>query len=100
MNKAPLVVSPQALEDLEETWLFIAQDNVEAADRFEQKIRKTFCSLTENPGIGHKREDLTDKPVLFSRKPVRAGRPSLTSLSGHIGRPGSFVIIRKWVFIG
>ena len=72
MNKAPLVVSPQALEDLEEMWSFIAQDNVEAADR----------------------------SVLFSRKPVRAGRPSLTSLSGHIGRPGSFVIIRKWVFIG
>ena len=65
MNRAPFVVSPQALEDLEEMWLFIAQDNVEAADRFEQKIRKTFCRLAENPGIGHRREDITDKPVLF-----------------------------------
>lgn len=65
MNKAPFVVSPQALEDLDEIWRFIAQDNVEAADRFEQRIRKTFYSLAENPGTGHSREDITDKPVLF-----------------------------------
>ncbi len=65
MSKAPFVVSPQALEDLDEIWLFNAQDNVEAAVRFEQRIRKTFYSLAENPGIGHRREDITDKPVLF-----------------------------------
>jgi plasmid stabilization system protein ParE len=65
MNKAALVLSPRALEDLDEIWWFIAQDNVDAAERFEQRIRQTLCRLAENPGIGHGRTDITDKPVLL-----------------------------------
>jgi len=39
---------------------------VEAADRLMGEIFEAFEALARNPGIGHKREDLTKIPVLFS----------------------------------
>jgi antitoxin ParD1/3/4/toxin ParE1/3/4 len=65
VSRALFAVSPQALEDLDEIWLFIARDDVGAADRFERRIREAFYRLARNPGIGPKREDITGKPVLF-----------------------------------
>jgi len=54
-----------AEQDLDDLWEYIAQDSVEAADRVIAKMFKAFEALARNPGIGHKREDLTDFPVLF-----------------------------------
>ncbi len=65
MKKARFVVSPPALEDLDATWLFIARDSAEAADRIQRQIRDTFYLLAGQPRMGHRREELTDKPVLF-----------------------------------
>ena len=59
------ILSEAALADLDEIWLYIATDNVRAADRVIDKIYETTYLLAENPGMGHKREDLTDKPVRF-----------------------------------
>jgi plasmid stabilization system protein ParE len=43
----------------------IAQDDVEAADRWDAKLRDAFGMLARNPHAGHPRKDLTDHPVLF-----------------------------------
>jgi antitoxin ParD1/3/4/toxin ParE1/3/4 len=59
------VLSIDAELDLDEIWAFIAQDSVNAADRWIGKLFDAFESLACNPGIGHKRKDLTDCPVLF-----------------------------------
>jgi plasmid stabilization system protein ParE len=51
--------------DLNEIWEYIAQDNLDAADRWIEKLFEAFESLARNPGLGHKREDLTAYPILF-----------------------------------
>jgi len=43
----------------------IAADKVDAADRWIGKVFDAFEALARTPGMGHKREDLTDYPVLF-----------------------------------
>jgi plasmid stabilization system protein ParE len=52
------VLSTGAELDLDEIWEYIAQDNIRAADRWVD-------ALARNPGMGHKREDLTAYPILF-----------------------------------
>ena len=51
--------------DLDEIWEYIAADDVEAADRWTGKLFDAFEALGKAPGMGHKREDLTDYAVLF-----------------------------------
>lgn len=51
--------------DLDEIWEYIAADNIDAADRWIGKLFDAFEALGQRPGIGHRREDLTDYPVLF-----------------------------------
>jgi plasmid stabilization system protein ParE len=59
------ILSVDAELDLDEIWEYIAQDSLDAADRWTAKLFDTFQSLAQNPGIGHRREDLTSLPVLF-----------------------------------
>jgi len=54
-----------ALADLDELWTFIAEDNVEAADRVSAAILDACSLLAHQPLIGHSRQDLTPRPVLF-----------------------------------
>jgi plasmid stabilization system protein ParE len=61
----PYVLSSAAVLDLEAIWEYIAQDNIEAADRWIAKLFAAFEALDQAPGMGHKREDLTSFPVLF-----------------------------------
>jgi antitoxin ParD1/3/4 len=58
-------VSPQAVDDLFEIWQYIARDSEDAARRVQAEFYKTFGALARMPGQGHRREDLTPKPVLF-----------------------------------
>ena len=58
-------LSPEALADLQEIWIYIANDNPVAADKLETDIYKACELLAKNPRLGHKRPDLTDEPVLF-----------------------------------
>ncbi len=51
--------------DLNEIWEFIAEDNIDAADRWIGKLFDAFEILARNPGIGHRRDDLTAYPILF-----------------------------------
>ncbi|MBI4661102.1 MAG: type II toxin-antitoxin system RelE/ParE family toxin [Verrucomicrobia bacterium] len=57
--------SPEARLDLLEIWEYIAQDNVDAADRVEQEIQQAVSMLADHPESGHERRDLTSKPVRF-----------------------------------
>ena len=59
------VLSREADRDLDDLWYYIAQDSVDAADRLVHKLLDAFDGLGRNPGIGHKRKDLTKHEVLF-----------------------------------
>jgi plasmid stabilization system protein ParE len=58
-------LTPQATEDLDRIWWFIAQESREAADRVETEIVATCRRLAGHPLIGHKRGDITPLPVRF-----------------------------------
>ncbi|WP_092229249.1 type II toxin-antitoxin system RelE/ParE family toxin [Bradyrhizobium sp. Gha] len=49
---------PRVETDLEEIWLFIASDNITAADRLIDRIGNTFQMLAENPQAGRQRPEL------------------------------------------
>lgn len=46
-----------ALQDLREIYNFIARDNIDAAERLEQRLDKRCRAAAENPGIGRKRDE-------------------------------------------
>src|SRR3954451_16109460 len=56
---------PDAFADLDEIWEYIAQDNVDAADRVLSDIHSTLTTLAGSPHIGHRRPDLTTRPLRF-----------------------------------
>jgi len=58
-------LSPEASQDLTEIYEYIAQDNVDAADRVSDELLEAMRGLVEMPGKGHRRMDLTKLPVLF-----------------------------------
>jgi antitoxin ParD1/3/4/toxin ParE1/3/4 len=59
------VLSEDADRDLDGIWDYIAEDNLDAADKWIGKLFDAFDAIGDTPGIGHKREDLTAYPVLF-----------------------------------
>jgi plasmid stabilization system protein ParE len=59
------ILSEDADLDLNDIWDYIAQDDIDAADRWIGKLFDAFETIGRTPGIGHKREDLTVGPVLF-----------------------------------
>ncbi len=63
MNRFEL--ARRALVDLKEIWEFVAEDSFSAADGLLEDFYRTFGKLADMPGIGHRREDLTQRDVLF-----------------------------------
>ena len=59
------VLSPDALQDLQDIWDFIARDSENAADQLEDAFFNAFEKLARRPGMGHTRTDLTDRDVRF-----------------------------------
>jgi toxin ParE1/3/4 len=57
---------PEAEIDLDEIWEFIAEDNLEAADRLVDAIKATIEALVPFPYQGHRRPDLTSRPLRFT----------------------------------
>jgi plasmid stabilization system protein ParE len=51
--------------DLDGSWEYIAADSIDAADRWIDRLFEAFEAIGKNPGIGHRRDDLTAYPVLF-----------------------------------
>jgi len=61
----PFVLTPRAEQDVSDIWDYIADDNIEAADRVLDALENAMVKLAKNPGIGHWREELTDKRHRF-----------------------------------
>ena len=51
-------LTSQAQLDLDEIWLFIAEDNIEAADKFHDLLLSKLITLAEQPLIGRLRDEL------------------------------------------
>jgi plasmid stabilization system protein ParE len=56
---------PEARADLDEIWEFIAADNLDAADRVIAEILSAISAAVPFPSQGHKRPDLTERPLGF-----------------------------------
>jgi toxin ParE1/3/4 len=62
------VLSPESEDDLFEIWLyFVENPDIQLAERVETALFERFALLARNPGLGHKRQDLTAAAVLFYR---------------------------------
>jgi plasmid stabilization system protein ParE len=59
------LLTPAAARDLDQIWDYIADDNVEAADRVLSALEKAMQRLVRRPGIGHLRESLADRSYRF-----------------------------------
>jgi toxin ParE1/3/4 len=59
------LLSPDALEDLQCIWDFIASDSVRSADKVLDDLFDAFEKLAQWPQQGHTRTDLTDRDVRF-----------------------------------
>jgi toxin ParE1/3/4 len=49
---------PRAKSDLLDIWDYIAGDSLDRADNFLDQIESKLQTLSRNPGLGRKREDL------------------------------------------
>jgi len=57
---------PEARVDLDEIWEFIRTDNLAAADRMIAEILSAIRVLVSFPAQGHRRPDLTSRPLRFT----------------------------------
>ena len=61
------VFHPEANSDLDEIWEYIAVENLDAADRVRQDLYQAITGLVSLPQKGHRRADLTSRPLRFVR---------------------------------
>jgi plasmid stabilization system protein ParE len=57
---------PEAALDLDEIWDFIAEDSLDAADKVIEEILAGIDALVPFPNQGHRRPDLTSRPLRFT----------------------------------
>lgn len=89
--------TPAARGDLLEIWLHIAQDNLEAADRFLETIHDKCRLLAGQPEMGPDRSDLGPhvrsfavRDYLIYYRPIRGGIEVLRVLHGARDIPAVF----------
>ncbi|MBV8274069.1 MAG: type II toxin-antitoxin system RelE/ParE family toxin [Verrucomicrobia bacterium] len=58
---------PLAAQDITEIWEYIAADNPLAAGRVREEIHEAIRGLVAFPNRGHRRTDLTSRPLRFIR---------------------------------
>jgi antitoxin ParD1/3/4/toxin ParE1/3/4 len=58
---------PEAYSDVDEIRGYIAADNPDAADRVVIEVFEAVERLVSFPHTGHRRPDLTNRPLRFSR---------------------------------
>ena len=46
-------------------WDYIAQDDIDAADRVQADIHRAIDNLVALPGMGYRREDVADETLRF-----------------------------------
>ena len=59
------VLTPPAKKDVNDIWDYIADDNLDAADRVLHALETAMVKLAKNPATGHWREELSDKRHRF-----------------------------------
>jgi plasmid stabilization system protein ParE len=57
---------PEVRRDLDEIWEFIRDDSLDAADKVIEDIVSRIDALVPFPSQGHKRPDLTSRPLRFT----------------------------------
>ncbi len=63
-----LALHPLAAQDITEIWEYIAEDNPLAARRVREQIHGAIRALVPFPHQGHRRPDLTSRPLRFIRE--------------------------------
>ena len=58
---------PLAAQDITEIWEYIAEDNPLAARRVREEILSAIRAVVPFPQQGHRRTDLTSRPMRFIR---------------------------------
>lgn len=53
-----IIKRPKAEDDLDEIWLYIAQDSLDNADKFLDEIEETCRKLAQFANMGRNRDDL------------------------------------------
>ncbi len=56
---------PLAAQDITDIWTYIADDSPQAARRVREEILAAIRALVQFPNVGHKRPDLTSRPLRF-----------------------------------
>ena len=64
-GKTRLCPHPLAGQDITEIWEYIAADNPLAARRVREEIYSAIRAFFPFPGVGHRRPDLTSRPLRF-----------------------------------
>jgi len=64
-TKQGFELHPEAAQDIQCIWDFIAERNVLAARRVREEILSAIQELTTSPHQGHRRPDLTSRPLRF-----------------------------------
>jgi len=57
--------SPRARRDLYEIFDYLSERSPRGAERVRQTVLRAVQRLAEQPGLGHRREDLTARPLKF-----------------------------------
>jgi toxin ParE1/3/4 len=57
---------PLAAQDIAEIWTYIAQDSPQAARHVREDILGAIRGLMQFPDQGHRRPDLTSRPLRFT----------------------------------
>lgn len=58
MKPLQLFISPAAIADLTEIWVYIAEDSLQQADAFIDRIHAQCDTLTRMPAMGRQRDEL------------------------------------------
>jgi toxin ParE1/3/4 len=56
---------PLAAQDIRDIWLYIAEGDPQAARRVREEMLNAIRALVPFPDQGHKRPDLTSRPLRF-----------------------------------
>ena len=92
-----VVRSPDSKRDTTEIWVYIAEDNFDAADRLIDLFNEKLALLADHPGLGQMRDDLAPglrsfpvgKYLLFYR-PMAGGIELVRVLHGARDLPRHF----------
>jgi plasmid stabilization system protein ParE len=67
MSDTGFILHPEAAQDIIEIWEYIASDSPQAARRVRESILQAIRNLVPFPHQGHRRADLTSRPLRFIR---------------------------------